>query len=508
MKKILFSIIALGGLLTSCDMDLKPEGVIDTTSAINTIEDCEYFRNGFYSNLRSLGCGSWIGNTELQMDQFLGLTSNGARGAYFSNSQITSGYSDITTPYASLYSAINGVLFFLENAEPMLESGSLTPENQLRLKRYIGEAKFARAYYYYWLMDHYCQAYSSDKGDQEGLGLSIVERFNPTGDTSSYPGRSSMNDVLSLIDSDLTAALDALTEYENAGNKENCQPNASYLSTWTVKALKARIALATGDNTTAANLSKDIIEHGPYSLTTGQAYIDMWSIDEGSELLFVPAVPKNEYGSIGSSCQTYNFWWANTATVDYIPAANVLMSYALEDIRYDAFFIDSYPATVEGQSYGVTVFNKFPGNESIINGTDMYKNKPKPFRLSEQYLILAEATAATDITTANGALNDLRRARITGYADGNYSAGQIVQEIRDERAKELIGEGFRMSDLRRWKVGFSRNGDYGDYIPQNILVYAGLQVRYEAGDTRYTWPIPADEMEINPQLAGQQNPGY
>ena len=101
----------------------------------------------------------------------------------------------------------------------MLESGSLTPENQLRLKRYIGEAKFARAYYYYWLMDHYCQAYSSDKGDQEGLGLSIVERFNPTGDTSSYPGRSSMNDVLSLIDSDLTAALDALTEYENAGNK-------------------------------------------------------------------------------------------------------------------------------------------------------------------------------------------------------------------------------------------------------------------------------------------------
>ena len=155
------------------------------------------------------------------MDQFLGLTSNGARGAYFSNSQITSGYSDITTPYASLYSAINGVLFFLENAEPMLESGSLTPENQLRLKRYIGEAKFARAYYYYWLMDHYCQAYSSDKGDQEGLGLSIVERFNPTGDTSSYPGRSSMNDVLSLIDSDLTAALDALTEYENAGKKEN-----------------------------------------------------------------------------------------------------------------------------------------------------------------------------------------------------------------------------------------------------------------------------------------------
>ena len=93
--------------------------------------------------------------------------------------------------------------------------------------------------------------------------------------------------------------------------------------------------------------------------------------------------------------------------------------------------------------------------------------------------------------------------------DRNYTDSQLRQQIRDERSKELIGEGFRMSDLRRWNLGFTRDGNY-TYNPdvKNIMVYAGLQVSYNPGDYRYVWPIPADEMEINPQLAGQQNPGY
>lgn len=140
----------------------------------------------------------------------------------------------------------------------------------------------------------------------------------------------------------------------------------------------------------------------------------------------------------------------------------------------------------------------------------MYKNKPKPFRLSEQYLILAEAAVESNqATIANNALTALRQKRISGYQPVNYTDSQLRQQIRDERSKELIGEGFRMSDLRRWNLGFTRDGNY-TYNPdvKNIMVYAGLQVSYNPGDYRYVWPIPADEMEINPQLAGQQNPGY
>lgn len=506
MKKIFLPIFAAGMLFTSCDMDLKPEGVVDTTTAITNVSDCRYFRNGLYSTMRSLGCGGNIGNTEIQMDQFNAITTYGNRGGVFSNAQITSGLSDITVPYAGLYSAINRVLFLLENAEPMLENAELSAAELSELKLYIGEAKFARAYFYFYLMDHYCQSYSPDKGAQEGLGLSIVEKFNPTGDTSAYPGRSSMDAVISLIDSDLTAALSAIEAYEKAGHTENCAPNAPYLSSWTVKAFKARVALVTGNNGVAKDTAKDIIEHGPYSLTTGQDYVDMWSNDAGSELLFVPAVPKSEYSTISSTNEIWNYWPLNQ--VSFIPSPKVIELYDAGDIRLKAFYDLAFDISVEGESYAIPLFNKFPGNNAIINGTDYYKNKPKPFRLSEQYLILAEAAAlSNDLTTANNALNDLRKARISDYVDETFNAAQIINEIRDERSRELIGEGFRMSDLRRWNLGFKRDGVYDD-VPAKLLVSTGLDVEYIVGDYRYVWPIPSDEMEINPQLKGQQNPGY
>lgn len=134
----------------------------------------------------------------------------------------------------------------------------------------------------------------------------------------------------------------------------------------------------------------------------------------------------------------------------------------------------------------------------------------KPFRLSEMYLILAEASYENgDEPTANSALNTLRSNRINRYAETTYTGLDLRDQIRTERAKELIGEGFRLSDLRRWKLGFTRDGSY----PLNPVVTAifnvvDMQVTYTSDDYRYVWPIPSTEIENNPQLKGQQNPGY
>lgn len=66
-----------------------------------------------------------------------------------------------------------------------------------------------------------------------------------------------------------------------------------------------------------------------------------------------------------------------------------------------------------------------------------------------------------------------------------------------------------MSDLRRWGVGFSRYASYPiNPDLESQWVVAGTSVSYQPNDYRYTWPIPASEMDINPQLKGQQNPGY
>ena len=83
--------------------------------------------------------------------------------------------------------------------------------------------------------------------------------------------------------------------------------------------------------------------------------------------------------------------------------------------------------------------------------------------------------------------------------------------VKIERQRELLGEGFRMSDLRRWNEGFDRSqgmfgADFGDL--DSYVVKAGTKVKYNVGDYRLTWPIPSTEMDSNPNLKGQQNPGY
>lgn len=54
-------------------------------------------------------------------------------------------------------------------------------------------------------------------------------------------------------------------------------------------------------------------------------------------------------------------------------------------------------------------FVKFPGNRALISGSNLYKNMPKPFRTSELYLIVAEASdALSKPVDANAALKAIR----------------------------------------------------------------------------------------------------
>ena len=76
--------------------------------------------------------------------------------------------------------------------------------------------------------------------------------------------------------------------------------------------------------------------------------------------------------------------------------------------------------------------------------------------------------------------------------------------------KELIGEGFRLGDLRRWGDGFIRDGDYESigYELNGYIINSAVRVSFSPNDYRYVWPIPSAEMIVNPQMKGQQNPGY
>ena len=139
-----------------------------------------------------------------------------------------------------------------------------------------------------------------------------------------------------------------------------------------------------------------------------------------------------------------------------------------------------------------------------------YCNAPKPFRLAELYLIAIEAYVASGVQGGDQAASDLKNElksnRIEGYTAKTYTAGELRSEVKDERVRELVGEGFRLSDLKRYGAGITR----GEAQLSSVLSQPGQTstelLSKTAEDYRFVWPIPTTETDANPKI--KQNPGY
>ena len=514
MKKFAYSLLGLGAMLaTSCSMDLEPTGVILDDVAVESAQDCFMFRNGIYGNLRALSTGGYISYPEMQMDGFLGLITNGNRLGPINTGNITSADSDMEGCWGGLYSAIADVNFFLNHAQELVESGKLDAEDVADVNHYIAEARFGRAFFYYWLVDHYCPNYTDDnKG--KNLGLPLVDHYAPSADKSTYKGRATLEETYNFIKADLNAAYEGLQKVEET-DKSAIRPMSNYLCTWTVKSLQARIALLQRDFRTAYNLANEVINSGVYTLSTRSDYAAMWTTDTNNELIFRPASSKSELGisSTGSA-------WigASDFQADYMPVPELVqigpsdLFDSERDIRYTTFFSERKLLS-DGQLILVPIFVKYPGNPTLMQtSTPNLMNMAKPFRLSEQYLIAAEAAQELGMESeAFTLLMTLRKNRISRFTEPSpYTGTTLRDEIRKERRRELLGEGFRLSDLRRWGLGFNRSDvNYLSYpMAATVVVAASREVVYQPNDYRYTWPIPSAELQVNPQIAGQQNPGY
>lgn len=138
-----------------------------------------------------------------------------------------------------------------------------------------------------------------------------------------------------------------------------------------------------------------------------------------------------------------------------------------------------------------------------------YSRTPYEFpliRLGDVILMLAEAyneTGETDKAIAE--VNKIRaRVDMPGLNSGPawmavHSKEEMTQRIRDERARELAGEGQRYWDLRRWGILESTVKDATDILG-DLMYERAYQPRHEI------WPIPFVEMERNPNLT--QNAGW
>ena len=155
------------------------------------------------------------------------------------------------------------------------------------------------------------------------------------------------------------------------------------------------------------------------------------------------------------------------------------------------------------------------------------------FRIAEVMANYAEAKyelGEFNQTIANNTINKLRaRGGVANLIVGSepvditrdVSINPTLWEIRRERAIELMGEGFRFNDLRRWKKMnytdveefgiWAKNSDYGNKLTIQNGAAAGYVTIHGVPPGNfptyyYLYPIPSNETVLNPQL--QPNPGW
>ena len=150
--------------------------------------------------------------------------------------------------------------------------------------------------------------------------------------------------------------------------------------------------------------------------------------------------------------------------------------------------------------------------EANLNG-ELTDRAHTPFnfpliRLGDVLLMLAEAYNETNqLDKAIVELNKVRaRSSMPGLNSGGAALAVSTQEamkqrIIHERAVELAGEGHRYFDLKRWGLLKA----YTAGVIEKSIVGDNLLTR-TFQDRHVIWPIPAQEIEINPTLT--QNPGW
>lgn len=503
MKKIYFTILSVLLSLASCNMELTPEGEILDEKALQTTDDFEKFCTGINSQMRSLTSGDYVVLSDIQLDDFHAVIGNGNRRMEFYNGSFTPSTGEISSYYAAFYSVIAQTNFFLQHAEKRLADNSLTEANRQRMQHYAGQVYLLRAYCYNCLADKFCGSYKHCADlDAKGKGLSLQLVYAPTANNANYPGRSSMRETYAQICSDIDTAIKYLTSYEDATGEKPAS-NSAYVTSDAAKALKARVALNMGDDAMALAMAEDIIKSGRYPLVDRNAYKTLWTDDLGSEVIWLVEADFTYHGSATGAA-----FASNTQNSDYIPTMDCILLFDENDTRWNTWFEEVKVSNSGGEAMAYR-FMKYPGNSKLYasSSSSNYVNKAKPFRSAEMYLVAAEASFnLLDEAAANSYLTLMKQTRINRYRGTTLSGSELLAEIQAERHRELMGEGSRLSDLKRWNLGFTRGDVWEDC--DNVVVANYKNLHYEAGDYRLVWPIPQHELDANPQLKGQQNDNY
>lgn len=474
--------IVLITFFTSCGDDylsVNPSTAVGDAVVIETASDVANALNGAYDILtdKNYYQGDYLMIADMMGDDFLNPTwsSNWLNGYYnYSWTKISSSQSD---QYEVIFYGINHINEILAKTSKIEQSAEIT--------NYVAQLRALRALMYFDIVRMYGPLYVNlGKGDisADALGVSILRE--PVEDVFASFYRDKTSDVYDFI----------IGELEEVVNDVNASVNNGYMNKYAVEALMARVYLYMGNNTKAFDMAKDVIDCVYYSLLSYDDYVASWKEQYTTESIFELAVSADDnesWDNIGYYVDPEGYKEA-IATDDFVQ----LMTADPTDVRFGLL---TYDESVDAYYPNL----KYPGR-----GDKVFVNNPKIFRLSEMYLIAAEAALKNGNSTLAGTyLSDLREKRST-TEPRKYESSVSIDDILYERRLELFCEGHRAWDLWRNQRSVVRYTSASEKLEKRHTDVSGGTIEFDNYKT--IAPILEREIELIPKedRDSQQNPGY
>lgn len=524
MRKILFSLIIISAITTSCKKDLLitvPNDRLSSDLFWKTENDGILAVNAIYPYLDGTTIFVWDGMTDI-----------GHTNAFFSNEAlIEKGSYDalnprVLTEYATAYQGIARSNNVLDNID------RIQTTNTALINRLKAEARVLRCYQYIKLTSFY--------GD-----VPLITKTLTIEESRTFK-RTPVEEIRDFIDKELTESA-ALLPLSYTG------VDKGRVTRGTALALQARSDLYGGRYQLAADNAKKVMDLNVFSLYPQYSKLFSYAAENNAEIILdkqriVDVANTNVFQFMAPYSQknSSNTYVPTKILADMYPMANgksisdptsgfaATNPYANRDprMRYSIFVpgdilpdgktFNSAPNSGTADAVGGTmqatatgyVMKKYINNEDYATLSNSGINIIL-LRYAEVLLTYAEAKIELNQVDVS-VLTAINMVRQRG--DVNLPAlpmtmtqAALRDAVRTERTLELAFEGLRMFDLRRWKVAETAvpGAVYGiTYLMNNQLTTVQILAFEKTFNKNrdYLWPIPQRERELNGNLA--QNTGW
>lgn len=460
-------------MLSSCGkgfIDLKPKSSVTTDNFYQTAEDFKNAVNGAYNALRTggtYGVDSYIFG-EIRSDNSLAVAS----GSVTDQDEFDRFYIRTTNPYinnrwSNSYTSIARCNAILGRIDP------IAMDNALKA-RYIGEAKFLRALFYFNLVLTF--------GD---VPLVLKEITNP--DEGYQYGRNPKADVYVQIEKDLTEAAAALpVSYTGA--------DAGRATQGAAKAILGRVLLTQKKYAPAAVQLKAVIDLAQYALVP--VYADFFKVSNknNKEAIFDVQYKSGGVGQGNPWPNSFAPQNSGNAVIMFggggnnMPTDDLVNDYEAGDQRKAATIATSY-VNASGVTIPGNFVKKYFDVPAIAN--DNGNNIPI-IRYADVILMYAECLNEAGYDAGGDAFTYLNKVRfraglgdITAVQVPNQGAFRLAME--HERRMEFAFENLRWYDLVRTDRAITViNGKSTQINLVNPVTQKNL-----------VFPIPQSQIDIN-----------